>query len=489
MTTDIKAPLKDANLERENLVNDIERLENEYFNLNQVEIRDNKTNLNKRIWLETVRPALLKYWKFKTSLFPLIYYSKQRLKFLNEAKETTKEETFLGPFPIEIWKIIMQKGCARMEVPSINKCFHKELAPYAYCGVGYENLQLLLVVSSTHKMRQNDACFLREGPDFPDKPCDSYSIYERNLESFNFEYEFLDVDYDVPKSIRDEIAGAKADKKTLVITDYEEIKHLVYHVLNNPDSMKHWKSINIDISILHGYKELIYDSEIYTVLEYYGRSLGNGSLSSKTQVKADDFFYGPDSHQLFHNREGRWGAPKLGLSKNFDAHSFSKIPYNTANEIFPNKVYFNELIHLSELFKSYESGQRSELLKISTDRELRMNHPYKKYVLSLDQITQSPEFNGPQFKIDGAIASHNIKIRNRRFASENEVTSLIKLMVGLLSSNKLFKDTDTSLFISGMTDFQETKDILKSQTGKYRPVTNMYKYKPHLTLLNKPKSV
>ncbi|CCH47121.1 hypothetical protein BN7_6732 [Wickerhamomyces ciferrii] len=424
----------------------------------------------------------------KQSLFPLIE-SKQYLKSLNEEKEANNkitqksehEKTVLGPFPIEIWEKIMLEGAVIKEVLHINKTIFNELAPYAFGGGnGYENLQLLLVVSSTKKMKQNDACFVREGPDFPDKPCDFHSIYERNLESSKFKYEFLDVDYVDPIRIR--------DKKTLVITNYEKIKFLIPHLINNPDSIinKKFKSISVDISVLHGYKELIYDSEINHVLKNYGRI---GSSSSKIQIKIDDFFYGTDSHQLFKRGESRWGHPKLGISKNFDAHSFSKVPYNTANEVFPNKVYFNELIHLSELFKSYDSGERSEILNISSKEGLQKNHPYKKYVLSPEQFKESPSFDGQQMKIDGAIASHNIKIKKRIFASDTEVKSLIKLMVETLSSDKIFHDTDTSLFVSGMSDFQETSEIRNTQPGRGKVVTNMYKYKPHFTLLNKPKSV
>ncbi|CCH46222.1 hypothetical protein BN7_5813 [Wickerhamomyces ciferrii] len=460
MTADIKKLIENVKLKREILANDVKRIENRYSNMDQyVVIKNKKVNQKKEFWLETLRPALLKYWCFNRSLFPLIHYSKQHLKSLNEAKESSKEKTVLGPFPIEIWEIIMQKGGIRMEVLSINRAIFNGLAPYVYGGSGIEKLQLLLVVSSTKKMRQNDACFLREGPDFPDKPCDSYSIYERNLESSKYEYEFLDVSYDV--------ARAFPDEKTLVITDYDEIKMLFYHVMNNPDSIlrRTIKSINVDISILHGYQELVYDSQVYRVLEHFGRSLGIERVSSRTQVKADGFFYGPDSHQLFNEEESRWDDPRLGISKTFDPHSFSKVPYNTANEVFPNKVYFNELVHLSELFKSYDSGGRSELCKITTKDKLRKNHPYKKYVLSPEQITQDPEFDVEQLKVEGEIASHNIKIIKRRFASDKKVQSLIKLMVETLSSDKIFNDTDTSLFISGMPDFQETRDFLKKTHG------------------------
>ncbi|CCH42053.1 hypothetical protein BN7_1592 [Wickerhamomyces ciferrii] len=494
MSTDIKQSLRNANFVRGILINDIKRLESEYFNLNQVQgTKSNIINQKKKFWLENLRPALLRYWKFKRSLFPLIHYSKKHLKSLKEAKEannkiTQKSEhgkTVLGPFPLEIWDMIMKRGGVKREVLRLNRGIFNDLAPYAFGGGGFQNLQLLLVVSSTKKMRQNDACFLREGPDFPDKPCDSFSIYKRDLESSKFEYEFLDVAYDAPKRIRDE--------KTLVITDYEDIKFLFHHLISNPDSIvkKSFKSIRVDISILHGYKELIYDSDskVNHALKHYGKSLDIGSFSSMIQAKTDEFFYGTDSHQLFNKGESRWGHPKLGISNNSDAHSFSKVSHNTANEVFPSKVYFNELIHLSELFKSYDSGERNELFKISTKKELRKNHPYQKYVVSPDQFKESPDFDGQQLKMDGAIASHNIKIQKRRFSSANEVKSLIKLMVETLSCDKIFHDTDASLFISGMSDFQETNEIRKKQPGKSKPVLNMFKYKPHLTLLNKPKSV
>ncbi|CCH46249.1 hypothetical protein BN7_5840 [Wickerhamomyces ciferrii] len=489
MSTDLKKSLKTAKFVREILINDIKRIENESSNLYQAGTKDNTLNQKKQFWLENIRPALIRYWKFKRSLFSLIHLHKQNLKSLNEAKEASSkitqksehEKTFLGPFPIEIWEMIMQQR-VRKEVLRINKTIFNELAPYAFGGGGIENLQLLLVVSSIKKMKQNDACFLREGPDFPDKPCDSYSINERSLESSKFKYEFLDVDYDVPNRIR--------DGKTLVITNHDEIKFLFNHLIHNPASIikKSFKSINVDISILHGYKELVYDYQVNRALERY-RGLGVGSLCSLTQTKTEDFFYGPDLGKSFDKRKSRWGHPKSGISRNFDTHSSSKVPYNTADEVFPNKVYFNELIHLSELFKSYDSGQRSEFLKISTEEGLQKNLLYKKYVLSPDH-RDSPDFDRQQLKKDGAVASHNIKIQRRKFASSTEARSLIKTIVESLSSVKFFIDTDVSLFItSGMSNLQETNEIHQSQLGREEVVEHMYKYIPHFTLLKKPKSV
>ncbi|CCH43181.1 hypothetical protein BN7_2728 [Wickerhamomyces ciferrii] len=502
-----------------------------------------------------IRPAFIRYWRFKVSLLPLYHRFNQYWKPLNDnvlkklkTKNEHEEESLLGPFPIEIWQIIMQKGHVRKEVLSINDMFFNELLPYAYANSG-KTLQLLLVISSTSKMRQNDDCFLRNGPDFPSKPYESaQSIYERSLQSSKFEYEFLDVSYDVSTSFKYEFFGEQLYEDTLLITDYEEIKFIFSHIINNPDSRikEHFKSIYVDVSILHGYQELIYDSDINDTLRKTGRSFPVDGSSVKIQVKANDFFYGTDSHQLFDKDNDRWSDPN-GVLKNVDAHSFSLEPFKTANEIYPTKVYFNELIHIAELFKSYALNERKYLMNVSHKRQLRSYHPYNKYVLSHDQINRplpsynlnrfdhirgafnplnlfandlnwdtddddddgeeeeleddddaqgldteldqaGTNFDGYELKSDGAIASHNVKIQKRRFATELETRSLIKKMIETLSSENVCNGVNTSLFIIGILSFEETTDIPKNETLSAKPIPNMFRYKPHMTLLNKPYS-
>ncbi|CCH46218.1 hypothetical protein BN7_5809 [Wickerhamomyces ciferrii] len=369
------------------------------------------------------------------------------LKDTHLEQKSETEKTVLGPFPMEIWENIMQKGNIRKELFSKNKTFLNGLVPYDYGGGGssIDHIHILLVVNYTGKKTE----------------------YRRKL------YEFLDVYYDAPNRI--------SDGKTLVISDFEEVMFLLNNLLKRPDSIikkNICKSINVDISILRGYKELIYDSEVKPTLTRIANQFPWCSSSSLTRTIADDFFYGTYSPQLFKEGESRWRHPKLGISKNVDTDYCYTKGYN-----------FHEMIHLSELFKSYDSGERIKLLKVSRHEGLQENHPYKKYVLSPDQFEQDPGFDGQQLKIDAVIASHNIKIPKRRSFTDLKTIFLIKLIVQRLSSVKKFHDTDVSIFISGMSDFQTTTEIRKSQRGKREALEDMCRYIPHFTLLNKPKSL
>ncbi|CCH44487.1 hypothetical protein BN7_4051 [Wickerhamomyces ciferrii] len=395
------------------------------------------------------------------------------------------EKSHLGPLPMEIWVLIMKKGGVHNELLPLNQCFYENLAPVAYKQ--FSSLQLLLVLSSTERMKQNDACFLKYGPDFQSRPYDSYSIYERHLESLQYEYEFLDVTYDEWEP--EELAKPNKFEGTL-ITKYDKVMFFLNNILPNPKSKLRdsIKSLNIDVSILNGYQELMLNkgSEIDLSLKKAGRMKAD-NLCKNFQVEADDMLYVYKHYNGVYDGD-RWQGPN-SVYHDIEQYFSDRISQQI-NSTFPTKVYHEELTHLSQLFKSYSSNERKDLININLPNQIRKEHPYKKLA---EAFGKYKTFNMDEYYNDfGYVAGYHkilpfrINILSRRFSSEADTKSIIKSLIEIMSSEEHCSSIDTSLFITGIPDFKKVEMDFRPRF--WFVFQKLYQYTPLMTLLNKPKS-
>ncbi|CCH40745.1 hypothetical protein BN7_279 [Wickerhamomyces ciferrii] len=434
--------------------------------------------------LAYVRPALRLHAYFKLLLvYPIQYYitvihdhiclflsqvfTKLRSThstILNFLCSRNPDLTFhnMGPLPAIIWMNVMVIGGADgKELTRLNSAFYKELGPTYYKK--YQNIQALMVISTTKKMRRNDFNYLTFGPDFPQVPYEDFSIYQRNFISSKYQYEVLDV-YST-KTYKD------SECDSVIVTSYSQVEFLFKEILKNPDSLlrRCIENISVDVSILDGTEEVFENS----LIKYTTENINSENPSvTKLEMNTPLMSIGKD-HEEFN-----WCRWNNGNSVLWSTARFSKEPCEPSNEIFPTNVYFGEFLPIAEQFDYYHSNKRSELSEFVNLDSFRNENPMSNYSRTLQRVDRNtfPSIVN-QFS---ANKCHDIKIKRRAFKTEKDVLSTLDYIMGMMASEKYeCENISTSLLMNGFIPERNLENHFGGFTQTIRD------FKTSMVLINK----
>ncbi|CCH40742.1 hypothetical protein BN7_276 [Wickerhamomyces ciferrii] len=451
--------------------------------------------------LSYVRPTLKAYTYFKLLLiFPIQYYittymdsiynylSMNSTELIEYTRSLLPKDNSLthpanltfnkmGPLPAFIWEDVMVIGGADGKILTrLNSAFYREIGPRFYKIFG--NIQALMVISSTNKMRKNDFNFLSFGPDFPHVPYEDFSIYKRNFIGSKYRYETLDV-----YSTKD-YTNSEGNSDVIVVTSLSQIEFLFKTILNNPKSLlrKSIRNISFDLTILDGTEELLENKFIQNTIE---ELVSRSSNVTKLSYESPMMFVEKD-HEDFLGC--RWNTPYNSVLWSFA--KFQKEFYEPANEIFPNNVYFGEFLPIAEQFDYIYSKKRLSLSDISNLNDFENENPMSTYANSMHELGYEQvidiyydgiDLNYKRMNEISTDKCHDIKIKNRDFISEKNLLNTLKfIMESMIDQNNTCGDSiSTSFLINGFieTEYISVKDF---ETGYLND------FKTSMILINKP---
>ncbi|CCH45007.1 hypothetical protein BN7_4586 [Wickerhamomyces ciferrii] len=443
------------------------------------------------IAINYLRPVLVAYWRFKTLFFPLIYYfnsiSIMASKLLQlpafivssfskeedqepviiREKEEEKGSSITGTFPLEIWERIARKGNLDMNnLLQVNSVFYHHFGDIRYKE--FESVQLLLVLSTTKKMRMSDECFLKYGPDFPNRPYESYEIYERHQISSKYEYEFLDVKTSSRSYI---LTYEKSD--SIIVSSKKDIDFFIDHILTNPNSRLKIciKNLCMDVSFLDGFGELItsknskIDQFLKEVSAQEEINCIQVDLPAVNVTECHDYFSGC-----------RW-QPYI---QSYNSFSYFARDFDDFNGKFPRNVYYKELMPLSAIFEHYGINNRMSQIDFTTESQLLENHPFSRFISYFNDIPA--RFHYTKNIRKAALMSLSIDIIHREFLGEQDVEMGLRRYINLITSKEVCGDINSSFSILGMKDSK----LEVAPADDYPRDNKLVEYEPQIILLNKP---
>ncbi|CCH45005.1 hypothetical protein BN7_4584 [Wickerhamomyces ciferrii] len=434
-----------------------------------------------------LRPILVAYWRFKTLFFPLMYYfnsismmvsnmvqlSASNLSNLLKGDQepvTIREEeegsSITGIFPLEIWEKISKKGNLDMNnLLQVNSVFYHHFGRMRYKE--FESVQLLLVLSTTKKMRMSDECFLKYGPDFPNRPYESYKIYERHQISSKYEYEFLDVRTS-PKE--DFLAYEKSD--SIIISSKKDIDFFIENILTNPNSplKRCIKNLCMDVSILDGFGELI-TSQNSNINHFLKELSTQGWLNC---IKADlPAVNVTECHDYFSGC--RW-QPHL---RSYSSLGLFARGLEDSNGKFPKNVYYKELMPVSGFFDQYSKNDRVSQIGFTKESQVLENNPFSRFLNYCDGVP--PIIYDMKVIRKAGNMSLSIDITNRGFLTEKNVELSFYRFMNLITSKEVCGDINSSFSILGMKDSK-----LEVPPDDFPLLDKLVEYEPQIVLINKP---
>ncbi|CCH40717.1 hypothetical protein BN7_251 [Wickerhamomyces ciferrii] len=445
-----------------------------------------------RFMITKVRPISIIFWRMKVFFYHIRFWISSRVGWigiiprkingsvlykLKSKKASTIETTFpqdqtpstnFGDiFPYEIWDRITDFQIAdRCTLTRLNRAFYNEFSHKIYKD--YSNIQILLVLSSTNKMKDNDACFLKYGPDFPHKWYDGYQIYLRNKESEKFEYEFLEV-----KTYRKYFEEATCALPKMIISP-ERVMFLLNTIMKRSGSLlkKQIKRMSIDISILTGYHDLFncYDSPIKSQMDKVSQNPNLSILNIESPE-----LYSLDVHDYFDGC--RWENDGILTSwERFDVEA-----WKSSNMKFPGMVYFKELAHLSALFYSYRDSGRLKMFSVKDSGSFQDHNSMNNHSMYYEDIHDLTVFSFyDEIARFAAYQSYFIDIVKRQFKTKSETQNIITKVIDTVSCIRE-GDPDVSLFINGI---EPVRSGIEHQNSKSTFGT-LSTFKSQMTLLNR----
>ncbi|CCH44518.1 hypothetical protein BN7_4083 [Wickerhamomyces ciferrii] len=453
----------------------------------EVTIDPKDLELKYKFAIKYIRPVLQAYWNVKTLHYPLRYCIDKSLINTNKKFKSLVTDTLskckihkrkgkpnvktsddyhrvndlTGGLPMEVWDLIIMMGADPKVFIRVNTQFYNFIGPKLYKD--FKDIQVLLVLTKTTKIRANDANFLKYGPDYPHKPCiNGYEIFKRRKEGLKHDFEFLEVTriYDTIR-YKSSHEAIKHNTGAIFITCLKSIEFLFDHILGNEKSALKYmiQSVTVDISILDGFQEVMYQSSgklpssnlsLNGMIENMVNN-ASGSKLTKLQTESIELF-ATNLNDNFDN--SRWRQDPGTLQTNY----LFKPGYNghvPTNEKFPQHVYFMELNHLDDLFALYiKHGKRKEMADIKSESELKKKSPFRihrKRRRSINTVKNNDYiYTGLS---DRAVSkSWDIFIQDRHFKSEVETfDSLAKIVQTLFSETNI----KVSLLINGLRLTQE----------------------------------
>ncbi|CCH44028.1 hypothetical protein BN7_3585 [Wickerhamomyces ciferrii] len=381
-------------------------------------------------------------------------------KINNETAE--KEASAFGVFPLELWYEIMSSNDNVGVLVTLNKSFYNAFAPQLYGK--FENLNLLLVISSTKKMKQNDELFISNAKVFFRDKLSCYDeICERYQQGTDYDYEYIDV---VPneEEYRDSMELINSTNK--VITSHKKIIELFENILTNDISFikKIIRNLTINISILNGYNEII--SSKHSKVNRTLRKINKVDGVEKHHIRLPRF---EGSNCLRQNR------PNCSRNRYFNDQD---------STFFPINVYSNEQSHLAVVLETFASDKKNYMRNIHSSEDLEGNNPFYdmfkicfegKNIPINDRIIEG----GARFSTDFQSMAHKVKVINRKFENKSQVEHSIIQIVKIMTSDKFMSSISTSLSLMGYED--------SSNNSKKGPRDYVLSdLKPTITLVNKP---
>ncbi|CCH45651.1 hypothetical protein BN7_5236 [Wickerhamomyces ciferrii] len=486
---------------------------------------------------------LRKIWRFNRMFLPVRYYSTIPFKVLFRLINTiampirslwvictqpfisikrisrASHDTVPGKvdvdnmFPVEILELIAKYGDLNpLDMMMINKPLLCIFAPRVY-----DTLHLTIVISILRKMKLNDECFLKHGPDNFDKtfrrPIDSYSIYERNKKSKHFDYEFLNTDIlDSWKGKGIQInsehihchpqAPNSYDRNNnpMQVRSYEKIKHILKHTIQNPKSImkKFISEVLIDICILDGYDKLFNEASSSDTNPESSKSTSQLIEEVESENQNCSVYFSESSTALRiagipfddnFNRE-RWRYLQEFKARH---HKFAFNALNRAKplyDIYPNVVYFKELIPvflLSE--KIYSHKLRRRLFNIQDSQSfIHDANPLKHWGYTIIKTFRG-NFSEKErlFKlfISGQIS---VDVQSRKFETKKVVNGFLNDLIQAFTTDSNGLKAKTSILIMGIDNCkpQLTEEFTRNASySEARDQGSYVIYKPSMVLINK----
>ncbi|CCH41428.1 hypothetical protein BN7_969 [Wickerhamomyces ciferrii] len=388
-------------------------------------------------------------------------------------REQSDEEYQKPVFPMEIWYEI-SKHMNPVKLIRINKTFCDYFSPLIY-----KDLQMVLVISDTSKIQKNDLTYMNYGPDLVDNNIDDYGIYLRYREGKNFAYEFLDT------TLRDEV-GLKADNFE-VIYKFSEVKHILIHIINNPNSYlkRYVEQIKLDVSMLSAneldalknkdgiiYKKIkneLWKSNHCSVFKYYPRYLIFCFTIMDMYMSC------------------RWQLPDLAPF-NRDYNNPSLIDPNIAKDIYPKNVYMKELM-LTTLLHDFirdkcKKRNRNKLALLKKGQMLKRLTPFEnwhKRTKGMPIVFNTLD----EMKLrKTAKYQSRLVIEDRCFETKDFTESLLINTLSSITSNELNGGINCSMSFLGQDLPHESITLIPHN---YLRTSTLDYTRPDFVVINKPK--
>ncbi|CCH40799.1 hypothetical protein BN7_333 [Wickerhamomyces ciferrii] len=378
-------------------------------------------------------------------------------------------------FPMEILELIVNYGDLKASTMlMINKTFF-----ITFSSKLYKSLHLTIVLSKLTKMKLNDTNFLKYGPDLLNIPCDSYSIYERNKNSKKFDYEFLDTEI-IPDQILNDKLYDDLDhehprtKTPTEVRSFSKIIHIIEAIIHNPNSKMRCfiKEVIIDICILDGFKELFgiqtegsnLIRELVTKTQNKDIISASSSANNRTKViPIDDTF-----------QRNRWNDSFESYEKfkEFSARTYTDPKKSKIFNIFPQNVYFKELltIYLTSI-NNYPTELRRSLFHIQNRTHLDHCNHFRYWEKLMRLKSTRPIYNRSNPKTRQNITFNSqlcVDITKREFKTKEDTNDFLQNLIKIFGNPSYVKTSDfrSSILITGPRDckpeisHQFTQDVI-----------------------------